>query len=208
VVVPGNDPAALRGAVDEGVDRAARLGVSHLETLVRDDDEESRSVLSDRGFAPSDDRGAVTWLAAERRPTPPALPVDFELVDRGIVADQPHPMIGRSGPDVAARLREVSLYDPELDLAVRHVSGDISGYALFWFDPVTRVGLVEPMRVEEPWQRRGLGRALLLHGLERLANLGATRLKVGYATEPGRALYTGVGFEVEATNTSWVRNLG
>jgi GNAT superfamily N-acetyltransferase len=193
IVAPGSNPAVLRQAVDEGLERAIRLGVAHVETLVRDDDEASRSLLSDRGFAATDDRGAVTWLAAERRPTPPNLPAEFELVDRRSAAEAPHPMVGRGGPDVGARLREVSLYDPELDLAVRHASGDIAGYALFWFDPVTRVGLVEPMRVEEPWQRRGLGRALLLHGLERLANRGATRLKVGYASEPGMALYIASG---------------
>ena len=36
--------------------------------------------------------------------------------------------------------------------------GEVAGYALFWFDPVTQVGLVQPMRVEEAYQRRGLAR--------------------------------------------------
>jgi ribosomal protein S18 acetylase RimI-like enzyme len=69
---------------------------------------------------------------------------------------------------------------------------------------VTKVGLVEPLRVEDPYQRRGLARALLTAGLERLAKRGARRLKVGYATAAARDLYIGAGFgfRVASTQTS------
>jgi len=205
IVVHGTDTGLLTLAVENGRERAEAMGIIRLETLVRDDDEELRSILSSRDFSPSDDRGGVTWMPAANRPAVPPLPSGFELTDRTGEPDAPHPMVRRSGGEVAARLAELSLYDAELDLAVRHESGAIAGYALFWFDPVTRVGLVEPMRVEDAWQRRGLARALLLHGLERLAQRGASRFKVGYSTDPAKALYTGVGFEIDVTNTAWVR---
>jgi GNAT superfamily N-acetyltransferase len=63
--------------------------------------------------------------------------------------------------------------------------------------------MVEPMRVEDAFQRRGLGRALLTAGLERLARRGARRLKVGYGTDVGRRLYVGAGFRVSATSRSY-----
>ncbi len=88
----------------------------------------------------------------------------------------------RSGEGVEARLRQCSLYDPALDLAVEAADGEGAGYALFWFDPVTEVGLVEPMRVEDAYQRRGLARAMLTAGLDRLGKRGARRLKVGYGS--------------------------
>jgi len=78
----------------------------------------------------------------------------------------------RSGEAVDARLRQCSLYVPALDLAVETGDGETAGYALFWFDPVTKVGLVEPMRVEDAYQRRGLARAMLTAGLDRLAKRG------------------------------------
>ena len=109
----------------------------------------------------------------------------------------------RSGEDVEARLQQCSLYDPRMDLAVEAADGDVAGYALFWFDPVTKVGLVEPMRVEDPYQRRGLAHAMLTAGLDRLAKRGARRLKVEYGTEAARALYVGAGFRVTATTTSY-----
>ena len=122
----------------------------------------------------------------------------FVLVDRTQAAG-PHPMRHRNGEEVEARLRQCSLYDPELDLAVETADGEVAGYALFWFDPVTKVGLVEPMRVEDAYQRRGLARAMLTAGLDRLARRGARRLKVGYVTDAARDLYVGAGFRVTAT---------
>jgi predicted N-acetyltransferase YhbS len=114
-------------------------------------------------------------------------------------------MRGRNGEAVQDRLRQCSLYDPALDLAVRTDDGEAAGYALFWFDAVTRVGLVEPMRVEEDYQRRGIARALLSAGLERLAQRGARGLKVSYATDIARALYIGAGFHETSTSTIYNR---
>jgi ribosomal protein S18 acetylase RimI-like enzyme len=112
----------------------------------------------------------------------------------------------RNGEQFEARLQQSSLYDPALDLAVEAADGETAGYSLFWFDPVTLVGLLEPMRVEDAYQRRGLARAMLTEGLDRLARRGARRLKVGYATEAARALYVGAGFQVTATSQTYRRN--
>jgi predicted N-acetyltransferase YhbS len=125
------------------------------------------------------------------------------LVNRAQETNRPHPMRPRSGERVEARLRQCSLYDPALDLAVEADDGETAGYALFWFDPVTGVGLVEPMRVEDAYQRRGLARAMLTAGLDQLAKRGARRLKVGYGTDAARALYVGAGFRVNGTCTSY-----
>lgn len=103
-------------------------------------------------------------------------------------------MIARNGEAVESRLQQCSLYDPALDLAVEDSNGNVAGYALFWFDPTTMVGLLEPMRVEDEYQRRGLARWLLTEGLDRLARRGACRLKVGFETGAARDLYLGAGF--------------
>ena len=64
------------------------------------------------------------------------------------------------------------------------------------------------MRIDDEFQRRGLGRALLSAGVERLAARGAPMLKVGFATEAARGLYVGAGFRVAAMATSHVRLRG
>jgi ribosomal protein S18 acetylase RimI-like enzyme len=117
-------------------------------------------------------------------------------------------MIARNGEHVAERLAGCSLYDPELDLLVEAPSGEVAGYALLWADPVTRVGLLEPMRVENPYQRRGLARHLLTAGIERLVARGCTRLKVSYMDEnpAARNLYLGAGFVPESTSRVYRRS--
>jgi predicted N-acetyltransferase YhbS len=164
-----------------------------LRVLVRQVDVQLADLALRSGFAMTDELSGTTWMDADERPS--LEQVDgFAIVDRSTSAD-PHPMIARNGALVERRLRQCSLYDPTLDLAIVDAVGTVAGYALFWFDPVTLVGLLEPMRVEEDYQRRGLARMLLTNGLDRLARKGARRLKVGFTTGTARSLYLGAGFE-------------
>jgi predicted N-acetyltransferase YhbS len=145
------------------------------------------------GFVMTDELSGTAHMDADQ--CPQAAAVDgFAIVDRVVSADRPHPMIARNGQTVEARLRQCSLYDPALDLAVEDADGGIAGYALFWFDQATLVGLLEPMRVEDGYQRRGLARMLWANGLSRLVRKGARRVKVGFESVPARNLYLGAGF--------------
>ena len=206
ILVPGVPAVPLSTVITRATDAIDALGLESVETLVRDDDVELQRVLVSAGFAADeDDRSGTTSMNARDRPDVAAIPEGFVLVDRTQPDAGPHPMRHRNGEQVEARLRQCSLYDPQLDLAVETAEGEAAGYALFWFDPVTKVGLLEPMRVEDEYQRRGLARAMLTAGLDRLAKRGASRLKVGYATDAARALYTGAGFRVASTETTYRR---
>jgi GNAT superfamily N-acetyltransferase len=210
IAVPGSSAVPLATVWAHAVEAIDTLELEAVETLARDDDHELLRLLSAAGFvADDDDQSGVTWMDAEERPGVAALPEGFTLVDRAQETGRPHPMQQRSGEFVKERLRQCSLYDPALDLAVVAPDGDSAGYSLFWFDPVTEVGLVEPMRVEERYQRRGLARGMLTEGIDRLAERGARRLKVGYGSDVGRRLYVGAGFRPGATSTSytWRRRL-
>jgi ribosomal protein S18 acetylase RimI-like enzyme len=205
----GCDPIVVPGC---GVELAtvwsraleAIAGLGTVDVLTRDDDAELLALLVEAGFASDDEPSGIAWMDADERPNVSVLPAGFEIVDR---TEQrgPHPMRHRNGEAVERRLRQCSLYDPGLDLAVETAAGEIAGYSLYWFDPVTGVGLLEPMRVEDAYQRRGLARATLSEGLDRLAKRGARRLKVGYATDVARALYVGAGFRVTSTTRSYRR---
>jgi len=172
-------------------------GSQSYESLVPEDDQELISRLVASGFEPSS-RAYVAWMDAGVRPPVVEPPNGYWLVDRADSGGRPHPMVARSGHEVEERLRRCALYDPALDLAVRAGDGSFAGYALFWADPVTRVGLLEPMRVEDAHARRGLARAMLSEGLNRLMERGMTRLKVGFETEAARNLYVGAGFRPAA----------
>ncbi len=193
------DVFAVPSIVDEEevwratLEAADGVGGRGLKALVGEADATLTGLAIQSGFVMTDEVSGTTWMDADQRP--PVAHVDgFAIVDRLTRADRPHPMIARNGERVEARLRQCSLYDPALDLAVEDADGRVAGYALFWFDHVTLVGLVEPMRVEDEFQRRGLARMLLTNGQDRLARKGARRLKVGFASDAARSLYLGAGF--------------
>lgn len=164
-----------------------------LQMLLHEDDTKLVDLARQCGFAMTDDLSGTAWMDADQRPSVTRVN-GFAIVDRTARTQRPHPMIARNGRMVEQRLRQCSLYDPTLDLALEDGNGRVAGYALFWFDPTTLVGLLEPMRVEDEYQRRGLGRMLLTHGLDRLARKGTRRLKVGFESDVARNLYLGSGF--------------
>jgi GNAT superfamily N-acetyltransferase len=183
---------------------AGLRGGEGLEMLVRENDARLSELAVQSGFVMTDELSGTAWMDADRHP--PIAHVDgFAIVDRVTHADRPHPMIARNGELVEPRLRQCSLYDPTLDLAVADATGRVAGYALFWFDHTTRVGLLEPMRVEDDFQRRGLARMLLTNGLDRLARRGARRLKVGFETAAARNLYLAAGFVQTSIDRRLVR---
>ena len=75
---------------------------------------------------------------------------------------------------------------------------NVAAYGLFWYDPETATGLVEPMRTEDAHQRRGLARHILTTGVDLLAEAGAQRIKICYEPDnpASRDLYLSVGFEI------------
>ena len=207
IVVPGSSTVPLHAVWTHAAEAIDGLRLETVEVAARDDDFELLDLLAEGGFVADDHQSGITSMDAEDRPDVSTLPEGFVLVDRAGDPRTPHPMRRRSGEGVEARLHQCSLYDPALDLAVEAADGQVAGYALLWFDHVTAVGIVEPMRVEDAYQRRGLARAMLTAGLDRLAQRGARRLKVGYATDVARRLYVGAGFRVTSTSRtySWRR---
>jgi predicted N-acetyltransferase YhbS len=158
------------------------------------------------GFKLTDEISGTTWLNIDDRPK--NRNVDgFTVVDRTIRAQFAHPMVARNGELVESRLKECSLYDPTLDLAIEDKDGNVAGYALFWFDKSTLVGMLEPMRIEEIFQRRGLASALITTGLDRLAGKGARTVKVGFESEAASSLYFASGFVQTSVDRLLTRSL-
>lgn len=196
IVVADAPPGTRDMVVDRALARIGGLRGTTIETIVRDDDPEMLAAIVGAGFVPSGEVAVSTWLAVEHRPAVASIPPGFSLVSRADRGGRPHHMIRRNGEHVAERLAECSLYRPGLDLVVEAPNGDAAAYGLFWADPVTGIGLVEPMRTEDEYQRLGLGRCVLTSGLDRLAAHGCSMMKVTYleGNDASCALYLGVGF--------------
>ena len=182
---------------------ARALELPALELVVRSPDTTLIDCALGSGFTFTDDRSGTAWIGRADQPALEVVP-GFELHSRLASPDGEHPMVRRNGAEVEQRLQDCSLYNPALDLCVRDAAGQVAGYTLFWFDPVTAVGLVEPVRVEDEFQRRGLARMLLTHGLQLLFDLGATEVKIGFESAAAQLLYERVGFVQTSVDRSLV----
>lgn len=204
LLVPGRCEPILDVVWERVLSEAARRAPATVEVPVPGHDPQLRALAEASGLVPGDS-SCSSWLDLRERTAASAeLPDAFQLVDRTQRRDRPHPMLPRNGDHVEERLRATPLYDPALDLSIETADGRPAGYTLCWFDPDTRVGLIEPVRVEEEFWRRGLARAMLTAGLDRFTVLGAERAKIGWESDAAGSLYQSLGFQKTSTDV-WYR---
>lgn len=198
VVLPDAAPALVAEVAERGLAHAAALALGPTVLEVAEDDTVLADVLVAHGFAVTGPGVVECWLDVADRPPVAALTDGYRLASRAETLDRPHHMThaGRNHPDAEPRLRQTSLYRADLDLVVLAPDDTVAAYGLFWSDPVSATGLVEPMRTEDDHQRHGLARHVLTAGLDRLAAAGAERVKICFeADNPASShLYPSVGF--------------
>ncbi|MDQ1477760.1 MAG: hypothetical protein QOE62_2989, partial [Actinomycetota bacterium] len=197
IVMPDATPDWVAHVMERGLAHASESGFGAVELEVDRADDVMREVLVRHGFAIKEVGLVETWLAADARPEISPLHEDYRLSSRLDTMLRPHHMIKRTGPDVAQRLLQTSLYRPDLDLLVLDSRDRVAANGLFWYDPETATGLVEPMRTEDDHQRRGLARHVLTTGIDLLCDAGAVRIKICFEPDnpASRGLYLSVGFE-------------
>lgn len=207
LVLPDATAAWIEHVVERGLAHAAELGLDPIGLEVDRGDAVMEEVLTRNGFEIEDDGVVEAWIATHDRPPVSALDPRYRLASRLDTIGGPHHMDLRSGGDVEARLQQTSLYRPGLDLVVLDSDDQPVAYGLFWFDPTTLTGLVEPMRTEDEHQQRGLARHVLTSGLDLLARAGAARVKICFepGNPPARHLYLDVGFVPDRQTDLYLR---
>jgi len=197
--MPGAAPDLVAHVMGRGLHHAGELGIEAVSLEVDSADDVLRQVLRDHGFEDEEDGLVETWLAADQRPLVSILHGEYRLASRLETMSRPHHMMSaeRGHPDLEQRLRQTSLYRPDLDLVVFDSDDNVAAYGLFWYDPTTATALVEPMRTEDDHQRRGLARHILTTGLDRLTSAGAEHIKICYEPDNPASgeLYRSVGFK-------------
>ena len=105
------------------------------------------------------------------------------------------------------RLTKLPHYGFDYDLVIEAADGSLAAFAMAWWDPEARVGEFEPVGTHPDHRRRGLGRALLSHGLRRYCDLGAGTVQIYSMSdnEASEGLYQAVGFERRRYRCHFVR---
>ncbi len=196
-VLPDADPDWVAHVISRGLAHVAGGGIDAVEVEIDREDAVMRDEFAKHDFVLQGAGVIECWLDSAARPKISPLPEGYRLVTRRDMTHRVHHMARPELPGFEERLQQTSLYRPALDLLVIDDDDETAAYGMFWFNPVTATGVVEPMRTYDEHQGRGLARHLLTVGIELLAGAGAERISIGF--EPGNPvsshLYTSVGFE-------------
>ena len=106
----------------------------------------------------------------------------------------PSPYTAEAYEDV----RRTAGYRGDLHILVEAPDGTMASSTIMWLDEANKTVEFEPVGTHRDYRRRGLARAMLLHGMRLARAAGATHATVACLGAPGhpgaRALYHGVGF--------------
>jgi ribosomal protein S18 acetylase RimI-like enzyme len=95
-------------------------------------------------------------------------------------------------------VRQTTAYSGDLHILVEAPDAVMASSTIMWLDEANKTAEFEPVGTHPAYRRRGLARAMLLHGMHRLRAAGATHATVACLGAPGhpsaRGLYYSVGF--------------
>jgi ribosomal protein S18 acetylase RimI-like enzyme len=199
---------------------ARRGGAATWTVSARADDAERIELLESEGFH----RREWVTVHYERALTgdlaPPSLPEAFSVRPLAGVEEVPAYVTTHRAAFGSTYMNEdwrrgvlsAPGYRPGLDLMLEAPDGRAAAVTIMWLGPECdgrREGQFEPVAVHPDFQRRGLGRALLLDGMRRLRAAGATHALV--CTENTRtganALYSSVMRDTGTRTLSFAREL-
>jgi GNAT superfamily N-acetyltransferase len=95
-------------------------------------------------------------------------------------------------------VRQMDTYRGDLHVLVEAPDGTMAASTIMWLDEANKTAEFEPVGTHPGYRRRGLGTAMLRHGMHLAREAGATHMTVACLGAPGhpraRGLYYGVGF--------------
>lgn len=94
-------------------------------------------------------------------------------------------------------------YNKVIDLCIVDKSNEIASFATVWFDDINKIGILEPVGTILKYRRKGLGKAVIFEGINRIKALGASKVHVGSNQE----FYKDIGFQVESRTEIWYKQL-
>lgn len=110
-----------------------------------------------------------------------------------------------------ARLMRTWPYRDDLDFVVEAPDGTLVSSALGWYDEANRTGQFEPVGTDPDYRRLGLASAVMLFGMQRFRDAGATHALVGCRGDDGypipKLVYESIGFREHSRNMPFVSQL-
>ena len=181
----------------------------NIESLWNADDDTAHIGWLERNGFKLEDKRDVYFTRSLSRPLPESpLPNGFHIrASRGTEEDArlravaSHAAFGSNKPfeeywPRTWKFVQSPVYVPEHELFVMSPDGQVAAYCIVWTDELTKVGHFEPVGTHPDFQRKGLGKSLLLEAMRRLKSEGMTEADVctNHNNEAAIGLYESVGF--------------
>lgn len=191
-------------------------GRRFLKAYVNDNDMEFISLVTGRGYEKEAGEARPMAEFEVPDPYPPIiLPEGFHLkslaedcdwakVHRALWRGFDHPGEPPAGEEELESRRK--MFDTpngrrDLKIVVEAPDGNFAAFCGMFYQPTHRFAYVEPVATDPDYRRLGLGKAAVLEGIRRCAELGATTAYVG-SDQP---FYLALGFKVIYTTECWVK---
>jgi GNAT superfamily N-acetyltransferase len=214
------DPAELQ-LLDEALDwlegEYRARGISSITVILVAGDAPRLEALERRGYALGDGGNMRLWQRLASAPIAPALPAGYSLGQVSTPADIERRVFVESDSfgdftltaETWRFVQRLPTYRPELDIIAVAPGGTGAAACTCWYDAATRCGEFEAVGTAQAHRRRGLGRAVIVEGLRRLHELGATTAVVftQNTNDAAIALYESCGFEIVAEDRAWNKSL-
>ena len=175
---------------------------------VAEDDDFRVRWLTENGFAPREGFMHLLQRSLSGPVTGSRLPDGFHArasrgpADASARAKASHAAFGSSMPieEYTARtyrFMQSPVYVNEHELFIVAPNEEVAAFCCIWTDDLNKMGYFEPVGVHPNYQRRGLGKGMLLEGLTRLKVEGMTETSVCANSDNPAAirLYESVGFQ-------------
>ena len=109
-------------------------------------------------------------------------------------------------------VRRTPPYRGDLHVLVEAPDGTMAASTIMWLDEANKTAEFEPVGTHPDYRRRGLGRAMLLHGMHLARAAGAMHMTVACQGAPGhpaaRGLYYSVGFRLFSRDVPLIKTGG
>lgn len=185
--------------------------------MIPDTDYDFQNIATDLGFYATAARECDAIFYIDRSPTTYTLPSGFSLTSMNDTYDLHqygrvlwngfnHKLNGEGEYQFTDEVKQEVIAAMErpnvnlnLKIAITAPDGTFVSYCGMWYDAASEFAVIEPVATDPDYRKMGLGKAAVLEGIRRVAELGAKTVLVGSSQQ----FYYSIGMRPYTTTSLW-----
>jgi mycothiol synthase len=193
-------------------------GRKKIVIWVNESDTYRKDLLKERGYSKGKECSYLN-VQSDFSPVEIKIPADYiirsmaeeiDLVKRFNVTQQafnPKAEYQKEIPGSFLKMIKAPMYRSDLDIVAEYKDGTLAASCTVWYDEELNFGMFEPVATHPKHQRKGLGKAIVSEGLNRLEKLGVKTAYVESFGDNRYSFYSSVGFKAYDQDYPWTKIL-